>query len=281
MLVPLQQRFQGAQIVRQAAQNLVLFQLVGHRDLHRAVEGQLAVVDPPQDLHGQLHDVIAGQHVAAELRAGLFDLPWPGSLLAAASTAGSRPSASGTCAPDRRTRSRPRRRPTARRRSRPAPGRAPRRPRGRRRSEIVVNFQSIDRILGQVQRFVRPRQRFVFQAVQQCVVQSPAPREWMERRKFQLGASPALRLRWPRGQKTLPPNSRAAGAFAHLAKDSACGENSFASSRNPNRPRIRKAICCRTPRRSNRPADPSADPDTPAGHQLSDGKISRCAVTSC
>ncbi len=35
-------------------------------------------MDPPQDLHGQLHHVVAGQHVAAELGAGLFDLPGQG-----------------------------------------------------------------------------------------------------------------------------------------------------------------------------------------------------------
>ena len=82
MLVALQERFQGAEIRGQAAQNLVLLQLVGHRDLDRAIEGQFALVDPPQDLDGQLHDVVAGQHVAAELGAGLFDLPCQGHFFA-------------------------------------------------------------------------------------------------------------------------------------------------------------------------------------------------------
>ena len=78
MLVPLQERFQRAKIRGQAAQDLVLLQLVGHGDLNRAVKRQLALVDPPQDLDGQLHDVVAGQHVAAELGTGLFDLPRQG-----------------------------------------------------------------------------------------------------------------------------------------------------------------------------------------------------------
>ena len=78
VLVALQKRFQGPQIRGQTAQNLVLLQLVGHRDLNRAIKRQLALVDPPQDLDGQLHDVVAGKHVAAELGAGLFDLPRQG-----------------------------------------------------------------------------------------------------------------------------------------------------------------------------------------------------------
>ncbi len=72
--VPLQQRFQRPQIRGQAAENLVLFQLVGHRDLHRAVKRQVALVDPPQDLYRRLHDVVALQYLAAELGPRLFDL---------------------------------------------------------------------------------------------------------------------------------------------------------------------------------------------------------------
>ena len=37
---------------------------------------------PAQDLHRQLHHVVAGQHVAAKLGAGLFDLPRQGHFLA-------------------------------------------------------------------------------------------------------------------------------------------------------------------------------------------------------
>jgi hypothetical protein len=45
-----------------------------------------------------------------------------------------------------------------------------------------------------------------------------------------------------KSQKILPPNSRNAAAAGHLAKDSACGENSLARSKNPNRSRIPKAV---------------------------------------
>ena len=78
VLIALQERFQGANIRGQTTQNLGFFQLVGHRDLDRAIKRQLALVDPPQDLDGQLHDVIAGQHIPPELGAGLFDLPRQG-----------------------------------------------------------------------------------------------------------------------------------------------------------------------------------------------------------
>ena len=117
VVVALQSVSRGAQIEGQPAEDLVLFQLVGHRDLHRAVEGQLALVDPPQHLDGQLHHVVAGQHVAAELGAGP-SICRARATSCAASRAGSRPSASGTCAPDRPTTSRPRRRCRVRRRPR-------------------------------------------------------------------------------------------------------------------------------------------------------------------
>ena len=68
------------QVERQPAENLVLFQLVGHGNLHRAIEGQVALVYPPQHFHGQLHYIVAGQHVAAELGAALFNLPGKGHL---------------------------------------------------------------------------------------------------------------------------------------------------------------------------------------------------------
>ena len=43
-------------------------------------------------------------------------------------------------------------------------------------------------------------------------------------------------------QKILPPNLHTAAISRHLAKDSACGENSFARFKNPNRSRISKAV---------------------------------------
>jgi len=42
-------------------------------------------------------------------------------------------------------------------------------------------------------------------------------------------------------QKILPPNFIVAERNRHLAKDSACGENSLARSKNPNRSKIPKA----------------------------------------
>ena len=85
------QRLQGPQIDGQAAEDLVLLQLVGHRDLHGAVEGQFALVDPPQDLDGRLHHVVARQHLAAELAAGHLDLPGQGHFFAAATSSGISP----------------------------------------------------------------------------------------------------------------------------------------------------------------------------------------------
>ena len=80
-LVPLEQRFQRAQIVRQATEDLVLLELIGYRDLHGAIERQLAVLDAPQHLHGRLHHVIAFQHLVAEPRPGKLDLLGQGHFL--------------------------------------------------------------------------------------------------------------------------------------------------------------------------------------------------------
>ena len=73
--VALQQRFQGPQVERKPVENLVLFQLVRHRYLDRAIERQVTLVNTPQDLDCQLHDVVAGEHIAAKLGPRLFDLP--------------------------------------------------------------------------------------------------------------------------------------------------------------------------------------------------------------
>ena len=72
--VLLEQDFDGPQIVRKTAQNLVLFQPIGHRNLHRAVERQLADVDPLEHLDGQLDHVVALQQPAAKASPRDFDL---------------------------------------------------------------------------------------------------------------------------------------------------------------------------------------------------------------
>jgi hypothetical protein len=46
-------------------------------------------------------------------------------------------------------------------------------------------------------------------------------------------------------KKILPPNFRAAGFGRHLAKDSACGENSIARCKKPKRSRIRQSAAVR------------------------------------
>ena len=55
--------------------------MVGHRDLHGAVEGQFALVNAAQDAKRRLHDVIAFQHLGAELRPGHFDSLGQGDFL--------------------------------------------------------------------------------------------------------------------------------------------------------------------------------------------------------
>ena len=84
MLIALQQRVQRPQVGGQAAENLVLLQLIGHRDLHGAIEGQFALVDAAQHLEGRLHHVVALQHLAAEPGPGELDLPGQGHFLLAA-----------------------------------------------------------------------------------------------------------------------------------------------------------------------------------------------------
>ena len=116
--------------------------------------------------------------------------------------------------------------------------------------QIVFHVQRLDRILHQFQCLFGPGDRFVFQAVQQCVVQNATPQ--FGQANWSVCARTATQERSPRtyyptnrGQKPkiLPPNFRAAAARRHLAKDSACGENSLAHPKNPNRSRIPKAVC--------------------------------------
>jgi len=52
----------------------VLLKLIGHRNLHRAIERQLAVMDPPQHFHRRLHHVVAFQDLVSEAGAGQLDL---------------------------------------------------------------------------------------------------------------------------------------------------------------------------------------------------------------
>ena len=61
------------QIVRQAAENLIFFQAIGHAHLHRAIERQFALVNAVENSHRVLNDKIAFQQLAAELRARDFD----------------------------------------------------------------------------------------------------------------------------------------------------------------------------------------------------------------
>ncbi len=69
-----QQVLQRPQVVRHPGQDLLLGQPLGQRDLDRAVERQLALVDLLQRVHGLAHGQVAAQHGAAEPLAGDFDL---------------------------------------------------------------------------------------------------------------------------------------------------------------------------------------------------------------
>ena len=65
--VPLHQDGERLEIVRQPAENLLLFEPVRHGDLDGAIEGQIAVVNAAKRPHNLLHDVITFHHFAAEL----------------------------------------------------------------------------------------------------------------------------------------------------------------------------------------------------------------------
>ncbi len=64
-----------------AAEDLVLFEPIGHGHLHGPVEGKLAVVDPAEHPHRLLHHVVAFEQLAAELRPGDLDLLGQGDFL--------------------------------------------------------------------------------------------------------------------------------------------------------------------------------------------------------
>ena len=65
--VPLHQHGERLEIVRQAAENLLLLEPVRHGRLDGAIEGQIAVVNAAKRPHNLLHDVITFHHFAAEL----------------------------------------------------------------------------------------------------------------------------------------------------------------------------------------------------------------------
>ena len=64
-------------------EDLVLFQAVGHRHLHGAVERQFAAVHAVEHLDRDLDHVVAFQQLAAEAGPGDLDLAWPGRFPAA------------------------------------------------------------------------------------------------------------------------------------------------------------------------------------------------------
>ena len=64
---------QGHQVVRHAAQDLVFLQVLGDRDLHGAVERELAFVDLLEHVDDQRQGKMALEHLAAELLAGDLD----------------------------------------------------------------------------------------------------------------------------------------------------------------------------------------------------------------
>ena len=72
-IVAPEQFVNGIQIVRQAAENLIFLQPIGHAHLHRAIERQFPLVNAVQNPQRILNDKIAFQQLAAELRAGDFD----------------------------------------------------------------------------------------------------------------------------------------------------------------------------------------------------------------
>ena len=73
--IALQQPIERRQVVRQPAEDLLLFQPIGHRDLHRAIERQFAAMHAVQHLDRTANHVVAAQQLAAERGAGDFDLP--------------------------------------------------------------------------------------------------------------------------------------------------------------------------------------------------------------
>ena len=60
--------------MRQAAEDLFLFQAVGHRHLHGAIERQFVILDPLEDRHCLLNYQVALEQLAAELGPRDLDL---------------------------------------------------------------------------------------------------------------------------------------------------------------------------------------------------------------
>ena len=150
----------------------MLLELIGHGNLHGAVERQIAFVDAAQHLHRRLHHVVAFQHLVAEPGAGKLDLLRQGNFLL--------PGQQRNLAHLRQVH--------AHRIVGPRfvvldPGQqivggdvqlgivlfivvedgA---------VEIVLHVQRFDRVIHQIERLVGPRKRLVLQAFQQCVVQN-------------------------------------------------------------------------------------------------------------
>ena len=82
-VVALHQVGQRRQVVRHPAEDLVLLQVLGHRDLDRPVERQLAVVDLLEHVDDQGQREVALEHLAAEPLAGDLDLLGQADLLVA------------------------------------------------------------------------------------------------------------------------------------------------------------------------------------------------------
>ena len=282
--VPLQQRLQRAQIVRQPAENLVLLELIGHRDLHGAVERQLAVVHAPQHLDRRLHHVVALQHLVAEPGAGDLDLLGQRDFLLPGQQRnlahlrqvhahrivgprfvvldpGQQVVGAHVQLRDRALRRRPRR-PGPNRLQRPTP-----RP-DRRPDPASLPPERSVRLPG------RPTVRRTKcyssgQSIRSCVC-SPAPDTTLsyERR--------------PKAKKFYHRIPAPQPIRRHLAKDSACGENSLARSKNPNRSRIRKAASVRVqPINLHTIERPKPDSSTSTGHQIVRWLIPRLRFPSC
>ena len=72
--VALEQAFERGEIQRQAAENLLLLEPIGYRDLYRAIERQFAAMNAIEHLDGATDHVVASQQLAAEGGAGELDL---------------------------------------------------------------------------------------------------------------------------------------------------------------------------------------------------------------
>src|SRR5207245_9098536 len=69
-----EQMLQRLEVVRHALEDLVLLEVLGERDLDRAVEGQIAGVNTLERIDHLAQGVVAFEDFAAETLAGDFDL---------------------------------------------------------------------------------------------------------------------------------------------------------------------------------------------------------------